>query len=77
MHAAELIERKRNGEELSAGDVGEFNGRRHVLARIEERGELIQPVVGHTRDADVCLRLAGGSRRVARAGHQLEERCFA
>ncbi len=57
-----------------AGDVGELDGRRYVFARIEERGELIESIVGHTRDADVRLRLTGRARRLARAGQQLKQR---
>ena len=41
-----------------AGDVGELDRRRHVLARVEQRGQPIEPLVGHPRDADVRFRLA-------------------
>ena len=41
-----------------AGDVGELHRRRHVLARVEERRQPIEPLVGHARDADVRVGLA-------------------
>ena len=60
-----------------AGDVGEFHRRRHALARVEQRREPVEPLVGHARDADVRFRLAARARRFARAGQQLEEGGFA
>ena len=49
-----------------AADVGELDGRRHVLARIEQRRQLVQALVGNARHADVGLRLA--ARRAALPG---------
>ena len=50
-----------------AGDVGEFHRRRHALARVEERRQLVEPLVGHARDADVRVRLAAAARGASRA----------
>jgi hypothetical protein len=30
-----------------ARDIGEFDGRRYAFSRIEQRGELVQPIVRH------------------------------
>ena len=48
-------------------DVGEFDRRGHVLARVEERRQLVEALVGHARDADVRVRLAGCPRAALRA----------
>jgi hypothetical protein len=56
-----------------AGDVGELDRRRDVLPRIEERGQLIEPFVGNPRDADIGLRLTGGTRRFPGTGEQLKK----
>ena len=36
-----------------AGDVRELDRRRHMLARIEERRQPVEPLIGHARDADI------------------------
>ena len=56
-----------------AAHVGELDRRRHVLLRVEERGQPIEALVGHARDADVGVLLPAGPRRLAGAGQQLEE----
>ena len=48
----------------------------HVLLRIEERGQLIEALVGDAGDADVGVLLAAGAGRLAGAGQQLEEGGF-
>ena len=60
-----------------AGDVGELDGRGHVLLRVEQRGQLVEALVGHARHADVRVGLPAGARRVAGAGQQLKERGLA
>ena len=60
-----------------AGDVGELHGGRHPLARVEQRGQLIEAFVGHPRHAHVRVRLAASRGRVADAGQELEERRLA
>ena len=46
----DVEERLRAGlRAADAGDVGEFDRGRHVLARIEERREPVEPLVGHAR----------------------------
>ena len=55
------------------GDVGELHRRRHPLAGVEERGQPIEPLVGHARDADVRVRLARRARRLASARQELEQ----
>ncbi len=56
----------------AGGDhVGELNGGRRSLLRIEDGREPIEARIGHFRDADGRLTLP--PRRVFRARHQLEE----
>jgi hypothetical protein len=42
-----------------ARDIGELDRGRHVLARIEERRQAIEPIVRHARHTDVRLGPAG------------------
>jgi len=41
-----------------ARHVGKLHGGRHTAPRVEERGEPIEAVVGHARDADMRVQLA-------------------
>ena len=59
-----------------AGDVRELHGGRHPLARVEQRGQLIEPFVrdpGHPTFASALPPRAG----LADAGQELEERRLA
>ena len=47
-----------------AGDIREFHGGRHALARIEESRHFIEAVVGHSSHTDVRVRLAATRRGV-------------
>jgi len=57
-----------------AGNVREFNGRRHPLAWVEQRGELIETIVGHPGHADVGVGLSAPGRGLSNAGEELEKR---
>ena len=56
-----------------AGDVGELHRRGHALARVEQRRQPVEPLVGDARDADVRVGLAAGRGASLRAGEELEE----
>ena len=61
----------------SAGrHVGKLHGRRYAALRMEERRELVEPVVGNARDADVGFGLAVCPGRLAGAREKLKERGF-
>ena len=47
-----------------AGDIREFHGGRHALARIEKSRHFIEAVVGHSSHTDVRVRLAATRRGV-------------
>ena len=50
-----------------AGDIGKFDGRGHVFARIEERRQPIEPFVGNARYADIRFGLSRRTRGASRA----------
>ena len=56
-----------------APHVGKFHGGRHVLFRIEQSRQPVQPLVRDPGDPDVRLLLAAGARRLSGAGQELEE----
>ena len=59
-----------------AGNVRELHRRRHVLFRIEECCQTIEPLVGHAGHANVRFGLAALPGRFAGARQQLKERRF-
>ena len=74
----DVDERLRAGRLPGGRQVGELDGRRHALPRVEHRREPVEPRVGHFRDADERLALAvRRARRFRGAGHELEERGLA
>ena len=50
-----------------AGNVSELHRRRHVLFRVEERCQTIEPLVGHAGHANVRFGLAGRAAGASRA----------
>ena len=55
------------------GHVRELHRGRHALLRLKHRRQLIEPVVGHARHADVGLGFAVRARGFVDAGEQFEE----
>jgi hypothetical protein len=71
---------QRRGTRLRAGcaaHVGELDGGRHVLLRVEQRRQAIEAIVGHAGDADVRFLFAAGAGGFAGAGEQLKESSLA
>src|ERR1051325_6328382 len=72
--AGDIDQRLRPCGAAGRNDVGELHRRGHAFFRVVHRRQLVQPLVGHFRYADVHVALS--LRRVVNAGHQLKESGF-
>ena len=53
--------------------VGKFDGSRHALLRLKQRGQQVEAHVRHTRNSDVGLGFSVCTRRLVDAGEQFED----